>query len=224
MQKIKILTLNATQWANALRKAQSWGAFSRDGDTTFNPEKTAMVIVIGKDARGPYIQSSRTDFEPTKSAYSRKYKYGEWMGLQNAPWDFRPKAGDTAPTPDVGTPTMVEPEVVVIGIECEAPSICAQSTLKIDTCEVLAQNDVIFKTQGLPFLQDAGVELVENEGDMYILDTVKNTATKVTAESVAAQAKKDIEAGDMDTPYALYAVRFDLIDGATMKKVVDDAE
>ena len=230
MKKIKIMTLNPTQWANALKKAQAWGAFSRDGDVAFNAAKTAMVIVMDKDPRGPFIQSSRTDFAPSKNPYTHVYKYGDWMSLASAPWDVRPATlGGTAskstpPSPSASVREVVKHVPTYIEVPVAAPSVCAQSTLTVKTCSVSAQNPIIFATVGLPYLVELGMDVQEHGDKFYVLDTVKNTSTEVTPESVADLAKKDIEAGKVDTIYAKYAYHFDLIDAVSMKKVVEDAE
>ena len=233
MPKIKILSNNATQQHNVITKARAWGAAARDSDYGPVAGKTAVVIntLLGGGKTKPALQISSLGFAPKKKPYTHTFSYSEFMNLDTCPWDASRQASqaDTAQAvrdiPQAAQAprikTVIQKEVVVVVEETEV-GVCTQDTLRVKSLDVITQEAVGFVTLGLPFLVDAGVDVTELDGKTYLINPKKNTAKVVTAKSVAKRARKDILAGKTESPFAIYAKTFDLLDNVVMEKVVPE--
>lgn len=219
MPKIKITSVNRTQQQNVINKCRTWGAAARDGDYGPVAGKTAVVINT-KIGDMPAIQLSRVDFNPSKNPYNKVISYKDFMNATTCPWG---RKYSDAQSGEAGQPaTAVAAVVVVQEVEVES-GVCAQDTLKVKSCKVLEQEAIGFKTLGLPFLIDNGVEVTMSEDVAYILDVKNNTAKPLTAKTAAKNAKASITKGDKDV-WADYAREFDLVDECIFIKSVEDDE
>ena len=233
MPKIKILGKTPIQQRNIITKARSWGAIARDGDYGPVAGKTAVVINtnLGGGKANPALQVATVDFRAKKNPYTSILSYSEFMKLTVCPWDSKRQASqaDTAQAvrdiPQAAQAprikTVIQKEVVVVVEETEV-GVCTQDTLRVKSLDVITQEAVGFVTLGLPFLVDAGVDVTELDGKTYLINPKKNTAKVVTAKSVAKRARKDILAGKTESPFAIYAKTFDLLDNVVMEKVVPE--
>ena len=203
--KVKITSANRTQQVNVIAKCRSWGAGSRDGDYGPVDGKTAVVVNTKLGGGTPALQISRVDFTPTKSPYDLVLSYKDFMNADICPWDSRAPLNDDFDN---------------LGVQ-EDVGVCAQETLVVSDCTIITQEDIAWKTLGLPFLQDNGVDVTIADGIAYIINTKQNTAKPLTSKTAAKKAKKDIIAG-IDSPWALFARHFDLVETAVLIKEVDE--
>jgi hypothetical protein len=220
--KIKVLSMNNTQQTNVFNKCRNWGAAARDGDYGPVSGKTGVVINTKLGNGIPALQVSDVNFTPTKNPYDKVFSYKEFMNLDSCPFAVK----DDRFSVDNIKGTDPVPEAIMSTVEVrisEEVGVCAQDTLKVTECSVLTQEAIAWKTLGLPFLVDAGVEVTEHDGVAYILDTVNNTADELTSETAASNAQKSILAGEKDA-WSTYAKHFDLVEKAVMSKVVDTDE
>jgi hypothetical protein len=218
MPKIKILSKTRTQQVNVINKARQWGAAARDGDYGPVEGKTAVVINTKLGSSQAAILLSRVDFNP-KKPYDVVMDYKEFMNLDTCPWSSSAKTTDSS-TDSTPCPDAV---VAVVGIPVDVEvGVCSQDTLKVSECDVLVQEPIAFRTLGLPFLQDAGVDVTMDGETPYILDVVNNTAKELTAKMAAKKAKKAILDGDNDSPWAIFARNFDLVASATLTKTTEE--
>lgn len=90
--------------------------------------------------------------------------------------------------------------------------------LKVLDVTVDAQNDVIFKTQGIQGL--SGLDKLD--GVYYKLDTVANTATIINPEAISKDAANDILKGK-DSDLVNFVTRYNLISEITFGTKADAA-
>ena len=235
MSKIKVLTYNKAGYDKAVKHAYKLGATSRDGNTDFNPDKTALVI------DGKFMQSSRAGYTPKKNPYDAIISIDQFRAMTslmpssgNAVGVSRPVAGVSKAevTQAVNQAKTVgysvgftDGEAVgyAVGYDDGSTDVAPQKTLRCTKATILEQNPVVWASMGIPFFRDNGVEIVEDDGKMYTIDTVANEATEFTAKSVAKQAKKDLLAGD-NTIYTQFVKNFDLADELVYSKVLVDED
>lgn len=214
--KIKIKSTNHTQQSNVINKCRKWGSEARDGNYGPVPGKTAVVVNTKLGGGTPALQLSNVNFTPTKSPYDKVFSYKEFMNLTDCPWGANKATGCTDSHHNVCSETQTTTIVVPVPVPVEA-GVCSQETLKVADCTALVQEDIAWKTLGLPFLQDAGIEVTMAEDVAYIINTRKNTAKPLTAKSAAKKAKKDLIAGK-DSAWVRYAKEFNLYDAVQMVK------
>ena len=224
------LGLTKTQWDLAINHAAALGAFSRDGQYGYRPDKNAMTL------DGYFIKYSSPTAKPTNSPVDMKISYSEFMSMStlNNGSGSNVKARPTAPTPTAPTPTGISKAECDRRVEkaardaadgavavMEVMSPIAQATLKVVDVKILAQNPIVFAAQGIDALKDLGVDIVTHDGKNYIIDTATNTADEVTPDMIAKKAKADFLDGKV-TAYTTYAKDFDLIESMTHGKVLND--
>ena len=222
MPKIKVMSENRTQQVNVITKARNWGAEARDGDYGPVAGKNAVVVNTRLGSSSPALQLSRGDFMPS-DGYDKVIAYKDFMNLTVSPWGSVGSTRSTSGSAEREPEVRVETRIVHIPVEIPVGP-CAQSTLKILSAEVLTLNAVIWKSQGLPYLEDK-VELEEVDGRFYILDVEANEAKELTA-ALASQYGKDelLEDGGV---FADYLREFHLLNSVVMGKpsaVVGDIE
>jgi len=222
MSKIKILINNVSEWNQALTKVVGYGAISRDGSTVFLPSKPDMVIDADLSLGVACILSSRAGYIPQKSPYAQVIKFQDLMGTSVAPWSASlSRGGQTAQPVHTVTKTVEVPVYITVPTPV---GVCAQTTLRISAVEVIEQQSIIFNTVGIPWLQDNGLEITEDDGKMYLVDSTKNTADLFTAETASANATKSFLKNDTDDIWARYAIAHDLIVSITHSKEVEEEE
>jgi hypothetical protein len=221
--KVKITSRDTTEQALVIGKAMAFGARARDNDYGPVAGKTAVVIDTNKAQGGhPALLLSRIDFAPSRG-YDLVLSVDEFLRMPVKPWATNStataratQATQAAQAPQVRTVT----RVVEVPVEVEV-GVCAQETLKVKSCDVLTQEKISWKTYGLPFLVDNGIEVVMDNETPYIIDTQRNTAKELTAGQAAANAKEALIAGE-DNIWAQYAREFHLVDNVVLHKVTDD--
>ena len=77
---------------------------------------------------------------------------------------------------------------------------------------------------GIPWLTANGLDITEDEGTMYIVDTANNSAVEFTAETASANATKSLLDNDADDLWARFAIAHDLIVSITHSKEVEVEE
>jgi len=205
--KIKVMSTTRQEWDTVVCHARKLGAISRDNQYGFNPDKPSMIVDNNYiKYSSPTMKTKEGIEEPTKISVGEFLKLSS---LHNAK---------------------------LIGADCSGIAIAtaeAAVTAIIDTtpalgnhmvptnCTVLTQNDVIFKSQGIPALMALGVEVTMVEGVPYIIDVTKNTADPLTTQTVAEKAKAAILKDDTANPFAIYANQFELVTEVTYSKVLD---
>ena len=209
-RKIKVLTRSRQEWDNAVDHAVRLGAFSQDGDTMFNPEKTAMVI------DGGAIKNSRYDYRPKNDPYDQVLSYGEFMRIQD---------GGIVGTRD--TNASKEPTITVSKCAEFVGAFMDAVDTGISPAEYLvptvvtvpeAQHSVIFNAVGIKYLQDRGVDFTKDGETFYMLDLKSNTAEEVTAQWVVDKGIKDMLDNEV-TPFVTYLLDFELIQDITFSRV-----
>lgn len=224
MSKVKIIINNASQWADALQKAKAYGAISRDGSTVFLPSKPDMVIDTNLSATTACILSSRSGYLPKKKPYAQVISFKDFMNTSVAPWSTS-TLGYNGPSVSPATKTVVQTVEVPVYVPVPTPvGVCAQTTLRISAVEVVEQQSIIFNTVGIPWLKDNGLEITEDDGKMYLVDSTKNTADLFTAKTAAVNATESFLDNDTDDIWARYAIAHDLIVSITHSKEVEEEE
>ena len=221
MNKIKILINNPQEWSQALTKVKELGAISRDGSTLFLASKPDMVIDSGLSTGVACILSSRAGYLPKKSPYSKVMSFKDLMNTSVAPWASLPVNGQPSQT----VRTVIERVEVPVYVPVPTPvGVCAQTTLRISAVEVVAQQAIIFNTVGIPWLQENGLDITNDDGKMYLVDSAKNTAVEFTADTASANATKAFLENETDDLWARYAIAHDLIISITHSKEVEEEE
>ena len=87
--------------------------------------------------------------------------------------------------------------------------------------ETMTQNAIIWKTKGLPFLISRGVELTEDNGTYYVVDTKANTANEVTAQWAISQGVADMQEGKISA-FTAFLHEFQLVSQVTLKVKSED--
>ena len=213
-KKIKVFTKNETQWNNAVRKAINEGAFSRDGDLSFNEDKEALVIDHGA------IKSSRPDFIPEKAPYDQTLSYGQWM---NSGSKFCELEVDDSEYDDG-----CDEVAFVSALKGFSAGLAAAVNPKGLTdylvptdIQTMTQNSVIWKTKGLPFLISQGVQLTQDGDTFYVVDTKANTAEEVTPKWAIDKGIADLVEGNTSA-FTKFIHEFQLVTEVTLKVAVDE--
>lgn len=221
MSKIKIMINNPQEWVQAIDKVKEFGAISRDGSTIFLPEKPDMVIDTTLSAGNACILSSRTGYMPKKNPYTNIMSFKDLMASSIAPWNDHVDAVASSATPQVVTEIVEVP--VYVSVETQV-GVCAQTTLRISAVEIVDQQPIIFKTVGIPWLVDNGLDITEDGDKMYIVDAAKNTAIEFTAKTAANNATKALLDNETNDLWARYAIAHDLIVSITHSKEVEEED
>lgn len=231
MSKIKVLTYNKAGYDKAVKHAVKLGAKSRDGNTTFNPDKTSLVIDQG------FMMCSKAGYTPKKKPYDAIISKDQFVTMTS----LMPSTGSAAGVPKSVAPAGASQAEVkqaksigyglgfqdgeavgyAVGHDDGSASVAPQKTLRCTAATILEQNPVVWAAMGVPFFRDNGVDIVEQDGKMYTIDLVTNTAVEFTALTAAAQAKEDMLAGD-NTVYTQFVKNFDLADEIVFSKVLVD--
>ena len=222
MSKIKIIIKNASQWADALTKVGQYGAISRDGSTVFLPSKPDMVIDADLSLGVTCILSSRSGYLPKRSPYAQVISFKDLMNTSVAPW-----SASTSGRSGQAQAASVTIQRVEVPVYIPVPTpvgVCSQTTLRISKVEVVEQQSIIFNTVGIPWLKDNGLEITEDDGKMYLVDSTKNTADLFTAETASANATESLLDNDTDDIWSRYAIAHDLIISITHSKEVEEEE
>lgn len=209
--KLRVMTKNATQWNNAVRKAINEGAFSRDGQLAFMPDKPAMVIDNGA------IKNSRPDFQPEKAPYDTELTYGQWM---NSGSKFR----DVTTSEDDGCEEAIVGAMMggfSAGLQAAKPPKGLMDYLVPSEVQTMDQNNIIWKTKGLPFLISKGVELTEDNGTYYVVDTKANIANEVTPQWAITKGVVDMQEGKTSA-FTAFLHEFQLVSQVTLKVKPED--
>lgn len=212
--------LTKTQFNNVKQALIDAGGYSRDA-VPYNTAKSTIVVEgCGK------ILHSRPDYRRNVKAGKKGYdvviSYTDFM---NHP-DKNGLITGSADSYDASAADCCE----AIAISEQAlQAVCKeafpQPTDKLEVADVtiLTQDPVIFAALGVSQLRNAGLDITETDGKLYVIDTDSNTSTEVNAEQVAEQAKTDFLANDGDTPYTIYATNMNLVESISHKKPSKDA-
>lgn len=210
-RKIKVLTRSRQEWNNAVDHAVRLGAFSQDGDTMFNPEKTAMVI------DGGAIKNSRYDYRPKNAPYDQVLSYGDFMRLRNGDFVGNPRDAKASAEPTIAVSecaALVEAFMDAVDTGISPAEYLVPTVVTVPE----AQHSVIFKAAGIKYLQDRGVDFTKDGETFYMLDLKSNTAEEVTAQWVVDKGIKDMLDNEV-TPFVTYLLDFELIQDVTFSRV-----
>ena len=220
--KIKININSQDQWSQAIDKVKSFGAISRDGSTRFLIDKPDMVIDTGLSAGNACILSSRSGYMPKKNPYSNVMSFNALMRASTAPW-YGPVAAAVAPMPQAEVITQIVEVPVFVSVPTPV-GVCTQTTLRITAVEIAEQQSIIFNSVGIPWLQENGLDITEDDGKMYLVNTANNTADVFTAVTAAKKAYDAFLDNDSESLWARYAIAHDLIVSITHSKEVEEEE
>jgi len=221
-KSIKVLTYNKAGFDKAVKHALSLGV--KKTTLTFDANKSSLVVKLGAT---PTMAKSRAGYTPKENPYAAILDLAGFQSCQH----LDDLAANKPAVKTVGVPEAVCAQRAdiafdqgfVIGYDEGVDDTLPQSTLKCVEAEVLTQNPIVWATMGIPFFKDNGLDIVENDGKMYTINTTTNTATEFTAVEAAKQAKKDLLAGE-DSIYTSFAKNFELVDMLRHAKVLVDAD
>ena len=197
------MTTTSNDWHIAVRHATQLGAISRDANYFFNPEKTAMII-DNNYIKCSSVTAKSLNVEPTKISLG---EFLEFRSLHDAN-----NIGQVVPD--------YSSYIEAMEVAQDVTSPIAMDNLVVTDVEILEQNALMFKTVGIDKLQELGLDVTMMDGVPYILDVANNTATELTTQYVAEQAKVDFLNGDT-TEFTMFAKEFQLINKMVFSKVVE---
>jgi len=212
--KFKILSTTKSEFDTVSAHARKLGAYSRDGDYSYNPQKTALTI----ETDGRMLKSS-PNMKPTSGPKPIKISVREFMAFTSLN-DIN--GGVKAPdcTNAVNAAVYQSAELcAIIMQDMHDASPCSQETLVVKSAKVAVQNALLWKTIGLAKLQALGLEVTMDGDVAYVIDIASNTATGLTAAYASAQAEKDLVAGEV-TEFTIFAKDMELVEELVMVKVV----
>jgi hypothetical protein len=213
--KFKILSTTKSEFDTASAHARSLGAYSRDNDYGFNPQKTALTI----ETDGRMLKSS-PNMKPVAGPKPIKISVREFLGFTSLN-DIN--GGTKAPDCTQAVDDAVAQSATVCAAiiqDMHDASPCSQETLVVTACEVSEQNSLLFRTIGLPKLEALGIDVVRDGDKNYIIDITKNESVELTAKYASECAKRDLLDGEV-SPWSIWAKEHELITSLTMTKVVD---
>lgn len=214
-QKFKVLSTTRGEWDQVVTHARSLGAFSRDNQYAYRSDKSAMTIT--PDNR---ILYSSPDMKPTSGPAPVKISVREFLSFTSLNDIEKPVGANSGvAVASAVAASMAVCDAMIQEVIDESP--CSQDTLVVKKATVLTQNALLWKTVGLPKLKSLGIDVTMDGDVAYVIDIASNTATELTAEFAAKQAKADLEANDGATAYTIYAKDMELISELVMTKKVD---
>lgn len=219
-KKIKVLTYNQAGFNKAVKHALSLGV--EKTTLTFDSNKSSLVVSLGSPAK---MMKSKAGYTPKNDPYSAILDLASFQacnhlneltankpavkGMSKAECDKKvTKVADAAYDTGYGH-----------GHEDGTTESAPQTTLKCVEVTVLVQNPIVWASMGIPYFKANGLDIVENDGKMFTVDTTANTSTEFTAAEAAKQIKADLLEGD-DTIYTQFAKNFELIDSIKYDKVL----
>ncbi|MCI4436218.1 MAG: hypothetical protein JHC33_05335 [Ignisphaera sp.] len=195
--KIKVMTTTESEWATAVNHARRLGAVSSDGQYSFHQNKPSMII------DNNYIKYS----SPTARSSGEqplKISLEEFLNLRSLR-----QAGQDFDVVSCMAAT-------ALAVMDTAPCL----SMDVASVVVLEQNAIIFRTQGLSWLEDRGVDVTMVGDKAYTLDISTNTAEELTPATIVDKATAAILENDMSDVYAMFATQFKLISEINYTKAV----
>ena len=225
VKKIKVLTYNKAGFDKAVKHALTLGV--QRTTLTFDSNKTALVVSLGSIAK---MMKSKAGYTPKNDPYAAIMDLAAFQGFNHLNELTANKAAAPAGISKAACAEKVEMAAdiaydggYVDGHEDGTNDAAPQTTLKCVEVTVLVQNPIVWASMGVPFFKANGLDIVENDGKMFTIDTAANTSTEFTAEEAAKQIKADLLEGD-DTIFTQFAKNFELIDSIKYDKVLVDSE
>jgi len=222
-RRIKVLPKSQKEFDAVVKHGFSIGIGTKAGKLTYDAVKSAIVIEL--EGQSPRMMRSNPSFVPKDRPYKAVLQGDEFLRIFHI--DQLNAAKITVPAVSAIAIAKIATESYgegyddgfVDGVDTAAP----QTTLKCSSVEILTQNPIVWASKGAQYFKDNGIELVEADGKLHIIDEVANTATEFTPKLVADKAKEDLLKGDKSV-YTDFVKNFELINTITYEKVLTTTE